>query len=137
MRASEELKKEFIRILENEIQNQPVYFYLGGYGYFDYLCYHICKEYQQKHSNSVLCFITPYTDEKYLKNKTYGMEYDMILHIIPNNTPKSVAIIRRNYEMFKKSDLVITYIQFPNGNAGKSLEYIKRLKKKRIELYKE
>ncbi len=56
-------------IIDLVSKNDKVEFYLGGYGNFDYACANILKELKFTYSKIERVFITPYVNEKYIKNK--------------------------------------------------------------------
>lgn len=108
---SDILKERILEIFEKEIDGKDVDFYLGGYGKFDFFIRKICKEYQEKHCNAKLYFVTPYIEPEYFKNREYlKYLYDGIISMNTENAPKRLRIIRRNYEMVKACNLVIAYV---------------------------
>ena len=116
------LKNLLIKIIEN---NKSVEFYLGGYGTFDYTCALILQELKANYSNFKRIFITPYIDNVYLKNKFDKNLYDLIIYPPLENTPKKVAIIKRNYWIVDNCDFLIFHVIHNISGAIKAFEYAK------------
>ena len=50
---------QVLQILESEIGDKEVEFFLGEYGCFDSFAYKCAKIYQKNHANAKLIYITP------------------------------------------------------------------------------
>lgn len=122
------LKTLLINLLKN---NDFITFFLGGYGSFDYTCVKILKELKNQYSNFKSIFITPYTNETYLKNRYDKKLYDDCIYPPLERTPKKFTILKRNYWIVDNCDFLIFHILYSFGGAVKIYEYAKR---KNIEL---
>ena len=134
--ASETVEKCLLDFLNEEIGQDPVSFYLGGYGAFDEFAYSVCKKYREKHANARLAFITPYITEAYQK-RVLSLEkdrYDEIIYPEIENKPLRFAISYRNQWMMEKADVVIAFVEHDWGGAYKSYQYAKRKGKKIFNL---
>ena len=119
-------------ILEEKIKNEPTCkFYLGGYGYFNSLCFDVLKDLQKTYKDIELLYITPYLDKRL---ELVKLEYDGIIYPPLEYVPKKFAIIRRNEWMVDNSDYLIAFVRLSWGGAAKMLEYAKRKKKPFINL---
>ena len=61
-------EKEVKEILQEQIINNiphstPVTCYTGGYGDFDQICAHVCKELKKEYQNIEVVYITPYLNQ--------------------------------------------------------------------------
>ncbi len=129
------LEEQVFNEIEKFAKGEPVIFYLGGYGRFDEISKHAAKRYKNKNNNSVLTFVTPYMDEKYLKNREPLKDgYDNIYFPDIENTPKKYALLERNKCMVKEADYIIAFVKFSWGGAAKMLEYAQKHNKKFINL---
>ena len=123
--SEELLKVKVLRIL-NEINEDNISFYLGGYGGFDWLARECVKEYKKTHSNCSACFISPYLRPSFLKRYEEAKVYDEIVFAEIEKTPPQYAILERNKWMVKKADIVIAYVKYEFGGAYKTYEYAKK-----------
>ena len=112
-------------IIDLVSKNDKVEFYLGGYGNFDYACANILKELKSTYSKIERVFITPYANEKYIKNKFDKTLYDTCIFPALENVPKKLAIIRRNFWIVDKCDVLICYVSYNFGGARKTYDYAK------------
>ena len=60
--------------------------------------------------------------------------FDSIIYPEIEKTPPRFAILKRNFWMINKADLVIAYVKHSWGGAAKSFNYAKKLNKKFINL---
>ena len=132
--SAKSLETVLINILESNIGKQSAIFYLGGYGHFDEFARKTCKAFKNSHSKATSYFVTPYLDEKYLKNKDIDIYYDGVLLPDIEKVPKRFRIIERNKWMVRNADLVIAYVKYDWGGASQMLNYAKKLNKKIINL---
>ena len=103
--------------------DRDVTFYLGGYGDFDSLALKACLEYKKTHPSARLVFVTPYLDDRYLKNREEILKnYDEILYPEIETTPPQYAISKRNEWMVKHADFLIASVDHGFGGAVKTLE---------------
>ncbi|MBR2870329.1 MAG: hypothetical protein IKB98_02990 [Clostridia bacterium] len=121
-------------ILCENIKDNPVDFYVGGYGSFDHYALCSALEYKEKHNDTKIYFVTPYLDKRYSKLEYYKNVTDGIIFPELENVPKKFAIIKRNEWMVKQADLVIAYVRHSWGGARRTFEFAKRLQKKIINL---
>lgn len=129
------LVNKILDILQTEINGEPVTFYLGGYGDFDYIAKQSCLKYKKLFPSAKLYFVTPYLNDKYLQNfEHYSKGYDGSIYPEIENTPKRYAILERNKWMMKQADIIIAYVNCSFGGAFKSLEYARKINKKYINL---
>ena len=135
--SNEQDKIKILEILENLGKNEHLDFYLGGYGNFDSFARQCAKEYQRKHSDSRLYFITPYLDDSYSKLEYATDLYDGTIYPELENVPKRYAISKRNEWMVNHSDYVIAYISHTFGGAYKTLLYAKKHHKPFTNIYGE
>ncbi len=129
------IKEKILEVLKEAIKDEPVDFYLGGYGEFDAIAAESCIEYRKANKNAKLYFITPYNSASYLENRS-AMLSDFDGYIYPDiaRVPKRYAIVARNEYMVKKADLVIAYVNSDKGGAAKTLKYARKLNKRYINL---
>ena len=118
-----EYEKKMFTFFDTLIGDQPVEFYLGGYGNFDFFAYDCGNRYQKAHPNLKLVFVTPYLD---LPKGFSECQYDEILYPPLEQVPKKFAIIHRNRFMMEQADVVIAYIEHTWGGAYQSYQYAKR-----------
>jgi len=130
-----DLHSEIYKILKTYIKNDEVEFLLGDYGMFDRIARSVCEQYKNKVGKSKLTFVSPYSNDIYLKRRESEKYYDEILS--PElNVPVKYAIIKRNKYMVDKADLIIAYINYPFGGAYKTFMYALKTNKKIINLGK-
>lgn len=135
-RYKDKLKAELLEYLKKIGKNETITFYMGGYGEFDQIALNCAVAYKKIKSDNKIVFITPYLDDKYLKNKLYLNNcYDEIIYPEIERVPKKYAIIERNKWMVEKCDLLIAFVRFKSGGAYQTLEYAKKRKKRFINLY--
>lgn len=129
-------------IVKEQIRNQiidggVITCYLGGYGNFDEICAHACRELKNEYKNIQLIYVTPYltlTEQTKIKQmQAYGL-CDASIYPPIENTPPRFAISKRNEWMMANADLVIAYVYRNFGGAYHSLQIAKRRKKKIINI---
>lgn len=128
--------KEQIR--NNIIDAKFVTCYLGGYGDFDEICAHACKELKQERKDIEIVYVTPYislsAQAKIKEMQRLGL-CDTSIYPPIENVPPRFAISKRNEWMIKNADLIIAYVSHNYGGAYKSLQAAKRSNKKIINIY--
>ena len=126
------VKSKLIDIIETLIKEDYRYFYFGGFGEFDDLCYQIVSEKKKKYPyiKRIFCLYDARHKKrdkrpKWLLNEEYeeyvyfDMEYDYWY----------TRIYYRNIEILKKSDFCIFYSkEKKNSGAYKLLQYAKKNK---------
>ncbi len=129
------LESKLIQTIEENILEENVSFYCGGYGNFDNACAKIVASLKSKYPTIQSFYITPYIG----KNAQSRLEiikqtgwFDDIIYPALENVPLKFAITKRNEYMINSADLVIAYIYRTMGGAYTSYLYAKRKKKKII-----
>ena len=131
-----EVSNKLSQLLEEKINGQDVTFYLGCNGRFDGVALYCCVQYKEKHGNARLAFVTPSTNEKYLKSRKNRLEiFDEIVYPDLENAPTQSATVDRNRYMVRQSDLVICYVQNKVTNSSKLMDYAISLQKPYYNLY--
>jgi len=130
-----EMVKDQIR--NNINDTEAVTCYLGGYGDFDEICAHACRELKQEYRGVEVVYVTPYmslSEQAKIKEiQSYGL-YDTAIYPPIENTPPKFAILKRNEWMMANADLIIAYIKYNRGGAYQSIQFAKRKKKKIINI---
>ena len=114
-----------------------VRFYVGGYGDFDILCAHVCKELKKEYGNIEVVYVTPYislSEQRKIKELQRQGLCDASLYPPIENTPPRFAILKRNEWMMANADLIIAYVNRSYGGAYQSLVTAKRKNKKIINI---
>ena len=101
-------------------------FYLGGYGQFDALAAAVVREKKEWYPQIRSVLVLPYLGREY---DTFA--YDETLYPPLETVPRRFAILRRNEYMVDHADVVVAYVIYSFGGAGKTLKYAER-KQKRI-----
>ena len=135
--------EEILREVKEQIQKnintaEQITCYVGGYGEFDDLCAHACKELKNNYPQIEIVYVTPYISlSKQSRNqqKINSGLYDTQLYPPLENVPPRFAISKRNEWIITNSDLVIAYVNHDFGGAYKSFCFAKRKKKKIINIY--
>ncbi len=126
--ATEKRLDEIIRPLI--LEKKYVEFLVGRNGEFDLLAASAVKRLKRavRDDNSTLVWVLPYSAAEYRNYKAdYAAYYDEI-EICPESATahfKSAFQIRNRW-MVDRSNLVICYVERPNGGAFQTLEYAKR-----------
>ena len=127
---------EIYKVLENNLSiNEEVTFLLGDYGMFDRYARRSCYDYKKLNNKVKVIFVSPYSDDRYIKKREADLDYDEIITPEINCLPK-FRLIKRNQYMVDKSDLIISYVNYPFGGSFKTLKYAKHSGKKIINLGK-
>ena len=131
----EDISVALTSVLNSEIKNEAVDFYLGAMGEFDSLALRACTQFKLTHPNVTLYFVTPYIDDKYLALRNYEVKrYDGTIYPPLESVPPQYAIIERNKWIVNQADLVIAYVNHSWGGATKALEYTHKVRKRYINL---
>ena len=130
-----ELVKE--QIIKNANADDPITFYLGGYGDFDEICARACRELKRAYKSIELVYVMPYItaseQEKVKEMIEYGL-YDSSIYPPIETVPPKFAITKRNEWMVSNADLIIAFVKHNYGGAYKTLTWAKRKNKKIINL---
>lgn len=134
-RENSNLKTILIDKLTDFAQNNnELLCYCGGYGNFDHFaaeCVNIAKI---KCKNIKNIFVSPYLDEKYIRNIANYKIFDAIIYPELEHIPPKYAIIHRNKWMVDNSDIIIVYVNHGWGGAAKTLAYARYKRKQIISL---
>lgn len=135
---SAEYERIVLDYLTETAKDQPIDFYLGGYGEFDSFAYDCAKTYQKTHPHTSLYLITPYMTATYQKNHlTYQKDrYDGIIYPELENKPQRLAISYRNKWMVEQASYIIAYVDHAWGGAYSTYQYAKRKGKTILNLGK-
>ena len=120
---------QVLQILESEIDNREVEFFLGEYGCFDSFAYKCAKIYQKNHVNAKLIYITPYIKSK-KDILDQASRFDEIIYPTLETVPKKYAISHRNRWIVDKSNIIIAYVEHDFGGAYKMYKYAQNQNKK-------
>lgn len=114
-----EIEARMLAVLQEQVGDSPVEFYLGGYGGFDSFAYEIALSYKKTHPQASPVFVTPYMSEQYQRSHLTEAvaRYDAILYPELESVPPRFAISHRNRYMVEKADLVISYLCRSRGGA--------------------
>ena len=135
-------KNKIKEMVKKEIKNhitpfEPITCYLGGYGDFDQICAHACKELKEEFPRIELIYVSPYMSLseqekiKWLQNNGFC---DASIYPPIENTPPKFAISKRNQWMMENANLIIAYVKRNYGGAYQSLQLAKRKKKRIINI---
>ena len=124
-------KEKALAILQKEIGDSEVEFYLGNYGNFDNFAYDLAQEYKNKNSNAKLIFVTPYLNNK--RHNDFAKKCDESVYPPIEKTPLRFAIVERNKWVVQKSDLIIFYYKII-GSTRDIYEYANSKNKRVINL---
>ena len=116
------------RTVPHHIKGIAVYsaYYLGGYGQFDALAAAVVREKKERYPQIRSVLVLPYLDREF-----DASAYDETVYPPLENVPRRYAISRRNEYMVDHADVVVAYVVYSFGGAGKTLKYAER-KQKRI-----
>lgn len=133
----EELLEEQIRKLIKE--KEYVDFLVGRNGEFDQCVSSSVLRVRKRHrdDNSALVLVLPYPTAEYLNNESSFHDYYTNVEIscaAAKAHPKA-AIQIRNREMVDMADLVICYVEHPEGGAYKTMKYALKHGKPVINLF--
>lgn len=123
--------EKVVALLEKEINCCDVDFYLGNYGNFDNFAYNVAREYQKRHTNSKLVFITPYLNNA--RCNDFAKKCDSSIYPEIEKVPLKFAIIERNKWVVQHSDLLIFYYKII-GSTRDIYEYAISKNKRVINL---
>lgn len=113
-------------VVEGLIHEGADTFYLGGYGQFDALAAAVVREKKERYPQIRSVLVLPYLDREF-----DASAYDETVYPPLENVPRRYAISRRNEYMVDHADVVVAYVVYSFGGAGKTLKYAER-KQKRI-----
>jgi len=135
-RSNMEDEETMLRLFEDVSFGQQITFYIGGYGSFDEFARRCAKQYQSTHSDTKVCFISPYMGKWLEDRKEYlTKEYDEIIYPEIENVPRKFAISKRNEWMVQQADYVIGYVKTHFGGAYNTLLYAHKHKKPYLNIY--
>lgn len=112
------------------------YFYFGGFGDFDQLCYNIVSELKAKYPHIQRIYV--YEDENFLRKKPKYLlheEYEYFVYYEPKVKYWYYRILFRNFEIIDRSDYIIFFVNNKeNSGACKAMNYAKSKKKSFVNL---
>lgn len=140
-------KIEITKELENNLksafemlitQEKVKYFYFGGFGEFDDLCWQIVTSLKGKYTNikRIFCLSDPRHQRlskrpKWLKDE----DYEEIIYLDLDFDYWYTRIYYRNCEIIDRSDIVVFYVNHTEkSGAYKALQYAKRKEKQIINI---
>ncbi len=127
--------KEQIRNIYTDYEH--ITCYIGGYGAFDDISAHACKELKKEGLIDEVAYVTPYISlswqTKIKEMQSYGL-CDFSIYPPIENVPLRFAISKRNEWVMTNADLIIAYVKHAYGGAYKSLQIAKRRKKRIINI---
>ena len=129
-------RQKVLALLEELAGDAPCELFLGGYGGFDAFAKKCGKQYQKKHPNTKLIFVTPYLpiDDQKKHLSTLSNQYDEILYPSLEHVPPKFAILHRNKWMATQADCMIAYIDHTWGGAYNTYRIAKRLGKQILNI---
>lgn len=135
---TKELENKLIATFENLIKQGCKYFYFGGFGEFDDLCYKVISKLKNKYPQvrRIFCLYNP-QHEKISKRPDWlkHEEYEEYIYFDLNFDYWYTRIYYRNVEIVNHSDFVIFYVEErENSGAYKIYKYAKQKKKNIINL---
>ena len=137
---TDELKANLSKIIENLIKENYIFFYFGGFGMFDDLCWKIVTQLKQKfpHIKRVYCLSDPRHLRRCKRPKwVTDQNYEEIIYLDLEFDWWYKRIYFRNVEIINKSDFVVFYVNhYNNSGAHKALQYAIKKKKHFINLTK-
>ena len=137
IKITKELEDKLIATFEDLIKQGCEYFYFGGFGMFDDLCYKIVSKLKETHNHikRIFCLFDPRhlrinKRPKWLKSE----EYEEIIYLDLDFDWWYKRIYYRNCAIIDRSDIVLFYIrQNKNSGAYKAYKYAAKNKKTIIE----
>ena len=130
--ADERLLPRLDLVIDRLIQENHVrYFYVGGYGGFDWIAAAAVKRAKQKYPDITLMLVLPYHPAERAVPTPYG--FDGTYH--PEgleNTPRRFRIVRTNQIMVDNSDWLVCYVRHGASNSRNLLEYARRREEKGV-----
>lgn len=128
--ADERLLPRLELIIERLIQEDCVrYFYVGGYGGFDWIAAAAVKRAKQKYPDITLMLVLPYHPAERPTEAPNG--FDGTYH--PEgleNTPRRYAIVRTNQILVDTCDWLVCFVRHGASNSRNLLEYARRREEK-------
>ena len=121
-------EKKILNILEKEIQDKPVEFFLGGYGGFDKFSHCCAKKYKSRHKNARIVLITPYLPTRNVSDQERE-NFDLLLYPPLESIPPRYAIVQRNKWIVSQADLIIAYVKNSFGGAYAMYRYAQKQNK--------
>ena len=97
--SADKVKEKVKECIKNNLSEENILFYLGGYGDFDEICASVCREIKKEYKNVELVYITPYLNineqEKIRQNISDGL-YDSTIYPPIETVPLRFSILKRN-----------------------------------------
>ena len=127
--ADERLLPELKKAVEQLIEEDVAYFYVGGYGGFDRIAGTAVKQAKRQHPGIVLKLVLPYHPAERPIEAPAGYDGTYYPEGL-EKVPRQYAIVRANKILVDTSDWLIAYVWHGASNSRKLLEYAQRREKK-------
>lgn len=133
------LKEKLYLTFENLIRQENVgYFYFGGFGEFDDLCWQIVTSLKEKYPNIKRIFcLSDVRYQKISKRPKWlnSVDYEEIIYLDLDFDYWYTRIYYRNVEMVNRSDIVVFYVNHSEqSGAYKILQYAIKKEKQYINI---
>ena len=126
--APENIYPELARTVEQLIEQGVTEFYVGHYGNFDRLAARAVIAAKQRHPEVRLTMLLPYHPAE--REVILPSGFDSSLYPPGmENVPRRFAIARANRWMVEHCTHLVAYVTHPASNAGKVVEWGRRLTK--------
>lgn len=131
---SEELKIDLEKLIKRLVLEEKVrFFYFGGFGEFDDLCYEIVSKLKEKYNDIKRVFVLHDIRHKRADKRPKWISeqrYEDIIYFELKFNYWYTKIYYRNCAIIENSDYVVFYVNnFLNSGAGKAFSYAKKIKK--------
>ncbi len=126
--APENIYPELAQTMEQLIEQGVTDFYVGHYGNFDHLAARAVIAAKQRHPEVRLTMLLPYHPAE--REVILPSGFDSSLYPPGmENVPRRFAIARANRWMVEHCTHLVAYVTHPASNAGKVVEWGRRLTK--------
>ena len=133
---TDDYEQKMLAFFERVAGDDPVDFYLGGYGDFDDLCYQIVTKIAQEQPQLSIKRIYCVAQERFLRKKVRFFrreDYEEVVYLQPAFEGWYKSIYFRNLAMIGDSAYVIFYAEArEDSGAYKAYTYAKKQKNKQI-----
>lgn len=133
---TDSLKEKIYLTFERLVERENVgYFYFGGLGEFDDLCWQVVTDLKWKYPNikRIFCLSDPRHQRASKRPKWLKKEdYEEIVYLDLNFDYWYSRIYYRNVEMVNRSDFVVFYVEHSEGSGAYKILKYAVMKKKQI-----
>ena len=124
--ADERLLPILITTIERLIiEEQVLFFYVGGYGGFDHIAAAAVKQLRLQHPEITLMMVLPYHPGERPVETPFGFDGTYYPEGL-ESAPRRYAIVKANEIMAKQSDWLIAYVRHGASNSRKILQYAQK-----------